>query len=67
MTFLLLGISYLLTPDVTGGAQNEGCQKAGGMFGLLAAFLAWYIAVAGIADSSNRYAELCIYFLMESY
>lgn len=28
-----------------------GLQKAGGVFGMLAAFLAWYNAFAGIADS----------------
>lgn len=27
---------------------------AGGVFGLLAAFLAWYNALAGLADTSNR-------------
>ncbi len=32
--------------------------KAGGFFGLLAAFAAWYNALAGIADDSNRYASL---------
>lgn len=28
-----------------------GLQKAGGVFGMLAAFLAWYNAFAGMADS----------------
>lgn len=32
-----------------------GLQKAGGVFGMLAAFLAWYNAFAGIADSSNSF------------
>lgn len=32
-----------------------GLQEAGGMFGLLAAFDAWYIALAGIADDSNSF------------
>lgn len=53
LTFLLLGLSYLYTPNVTGGAQNVAMQKAGGMFGLLAAFAAWWNALAGIADRSN--------------
>jgi succinate-acetate transporter protein len=51
MAFLLLGIGYLQNGS---GAPNEGCIKAGGAFGILAAFLAWYNALAGIADSSNR-------------
>jgi hypothetical protein len=38
------------------GAPRITAIKAGGAFGILAAFLAWYNAFAGIADSSNRYA-----------
>lgn len=34
---------------------NPPIIKAGGFFGLLAAFAAWYNALAGIADDSNRY------------
>lgn len=30
-------------------------MKAGGFFALLAAFLAWYNALAGIADTSNSF------------
>lgn len=52
MAFLLLGIGYLVTVD---GAPKESCIKAGGAFGILAAFLAWYNAFAGIADSSNSF------------
>lgn len=52
MAFLLLGIGYL---QHSGGAPMVSCIKAGGYCGLLAAFLAWYNAFAGIADSSNRY------------
>jgi succinate-acetate transporter protein len=51
MAFLLLGIGYLQND---GGHPQEGCIVAGGAFGLLAAFAAWYNALAGIADSSNR-------------
>lgn len=51
MAFLLLGIGYLQND----GAHPQGqCIIAGGAFGLMAAFLAWYNALAGIADSSNR-------------
>ncbi|KAK0866298.1 Meiotically up-regulated protein 86 protein [Friedmanniomyces endolithicus] len=52
MAFLLLGIGYLLNSS---GGPNESCIKAGGVFGLLAAFLAWYNALAGIADPSNSF------------
>ncbi|KAK5992520.1 Acetate permease A [Cladobotryum mycophilum] len=33
-------------------------QKAGGLFGFLAAFLAWYNALAGIQDSSNSFFQV---------
>jgi len=52
LAFLLLGIGYL---QHSGGAPNAGCIKAGGFFGLLAAFWAWYNAWAGIADSTNSF------------
>jgi succinate-acetate transporter protein len=51
IAFLLLGIGYL---ENDGTHPHSGCIKAGGYFGLFAAFLAWYNALAGIADNSNR-------------
>ncbi|KAL5114968.1 Meiotically up-regulated protein 86 protein [Pleosporales sp. CAS-2024a] len=52
MAFMLLGIGYL---KHNGKAPNEDCIIAGGAFGLAAAFLAWYNALAGIADSTNSF------------
>jgi succinate-acetate transporter protein len=52
LTFLLLGIAYL---QGGGDGTNLKVQKAGGFFGLLAAFAAWYNALAGIADTSNSF------------
>jgi succinate-acetate transporter protein len=52
MAFLLLGVGYL-TADAKG--PNLSCIKAGGYFGLFAAFLAWYNALAGIADTGNSF------------
>jgi len=52
LAFLLLSIGYLKA-DATG--PNTGCIKAGGLFGLLAAFWAWYNALAGIMDSTNSF------------
>merc|ERR1711939_409253 len=49
---LLIGIGYLRN---SGGHPNSGCIKAGGAFGILAAFAAWYNALAGIADTSNSF------------
>ncbi|MCJ1285983.1 hypothetical protein MMC26_005325 [Xylographa opegraphella] len=53
MAFLLLGIGYLQR-DAT-NSPNPPIIKAGGFFGLLAAFLAWYNALAGILDTSNSF------------
>ena len=37
--------------DLGNEAAAEGLKKTGGFFGFLAAFLAWYCALAGIQDS----------------
>jgi len=47
LAFLLLAIGNLL--------DNTPVVKGGGYFGLFAAFLAWYNALAGIADTSNSF------------
>lgn len=52
MAFLMLAIGYLRN---SGGHPNTGCIRAGGAFGILAAFAAWYNALAGIADTSNSF------------
>lgn len=52
LTFLLLGIAYLQGDH---HSAQPNIQKAGGFFGLLAAFAAWYNALAGLADTSNSF------------
>ncbi|KAJ9602526.1 Meiotically up-regulated protein 86 protein [Cladophialophora chaetospira] len=52
LAFLMLGLSFLCLND---GAPSVGLTRAGGAFGILAAFLAWYNALAGIADTSNSF------------
>jgi len=52
LALLMLGIGHLTHKN---GVANVPCIKAGGLFGLLAAFWAWYNAWAGIADSSNSF------------
>jgi len=54
MTFLLLAIARF---QLVNGAANVPVTKAGGFFGLLAAFLAWYNAWAGICDPSNSFFQ----------
>lgn len=55
IAFLMLGIGYLQHDGVE---PQQGCIKAGGVFGILAAFLAWYNALAGLADNTNRLVTL---------
>lgn len=45
-----MGVGHLVS-----GAASGGLIKAGGVFGLLAAFLAWYNALAGLSDRSNSF------------
>jgi succinate-acetate transporter protein len=54
LAFLMLACGEYATNN---GAAKAAVQltKAGGGFGMLAAFLAWYNAFAGIADSSNSF------------
>lgn len=52
MAFLLLSLGHLYND---GYSTNSALIKGGGYFGLFAAFLAWYNALAGIADNSNSF------------
>jgi len=53
MAFLFLAIAYG-NEDATGHPMPS-LVKTGGAFGLMAAFIAWYNALAGIADTSNSF------------
>jgi len=61
MLFFTLDLAFLMLAcgeyATNNGALSAAKQltKAGGGFGMLAAFLAWYNAFAGIADSSNSF------------
>jgi hypothetical protein len=52
LAFLMLALSFLCLDN---GEPSVGLTRAGGAFGILAAFLAWYNALAGIADTSNSF------------
>jgi len=54
ITFLLLAIAQFRLTD---GTPSSAVQKAGGFFGLLSAFMAWYNALAGLSDSSNSFMQ----------
>lgn len=54
LAFLFLAVSEFTKANGHAGTAL-GLQKTGGVFGLFAAFLAWYNAFAGIADTSNSF------------
>jgi succinate-acetate transporter protein len=58
IAFLCLGLSHLFHSEGVKATAHVGLQKAGGMFGLIAAFLAWYNAYAGMADRSNSFIQV---------
>jgi len=53
LAFLFLAIARF--QQSSAAALNVPCNKAGGYFGIFAAFMAWYNALAGIADDSNSF------------
>ncbi|KAF3936603.1 hypothetical protein ABW19_dt0208578 [Dactylella cylindrospora] len=53
LAFLFLSIAHFITEE--GGAPSVNLTKVGGVFGLIAAFLAWYNAFAGIVDAKNSW------------
>jgi uncharacterized protein len=56
IAFFCLAAGYFLADAKLG--PSVGPIKAGGALGVVAAILAWYNALAGIADSSNRYGSM---------
>jgi len=50
LTFLLLACGLF--------TAKEGVTKAGGWFGIITAFVAWYNAFAGIANKENSYIDV---------
>lgn len=49
LAFLFLAIAHLQSSN---GVAQSGCTKAGGYFGIFAAFMAWYNALAGMLDDT---------------
>jgi succinate-acetate transporter protein len=56
MAFLFLGLGWLFNTD---GVARKSLIQAGGYWGLFAAFMAWYNALAGIADDRYVPGALC--------
>lgn len=60
LAFLFLACeNYATNMGKTSAA--DGLRTAGGVFGMLAAFLAWYMALVGIQDSSNSFFQLPVF------
>jgi len=56
VTFLCLGIGYLYNTTANGvTTPNPHLVTAGGVFGIIAGFIAWWNMLAGIADRSNSF------------
>lgn len=55
ITFICLGTAYLDARNTADGHPHKGLTVAGGAFGIVAAFIAWYNMLAGIADPSNSF------------
>ncbi|POW12795.1 hypothetical protein PSTT_04329 [Puccinia striiformis] len=51
VTFLLLAIGKL-------SADTQALTKAGGVFGVITAFIAWYVAAAGLLEAENSFIRL---------
>ncbi|KAF4420246.1 glyoxylate pathway regulator GPR1 [Fusarium acutatum] len=62
--FFFLDICFLLLAcenyahDLGNHSAQLALQKAAGLFGFLAAFMAWYNALAGLQDSSNSFFQV---------
>lgn len=61
IAFLMLSCQYFAAGNGHATA-SVNLQKAGGLFGLLAAFLAWYCALAGIMDDRCVFKSKCRVF-----
>ncbi|KAL2675467.1 hypothetical protein Neosp_011653 [[Neocosmospora] mangrovei] len=64
LLFFFLDICFLMLAcenyahDLGNHTAQIALQKAAGLFGFLAAFLAWYNALAGLQDSSNSFFQV---------
>jgi len=53
ITFLLLAVARF--QQNAAGELNSSINKAGGVFGVITAFIAWYNALAGMLETSNSF------------
>lgn len=55
LAFLFLAIGHFQQPEP--GKTHVPLIKAGGFFGLMAAFLAWYCALSGLCDENTSFVK----------
>ncbi|EMC99689.1 hypothetical protein BAUCODRAFT_63927 [Baudoinia panamericana UAMH 10762] len=55
LTFLCLGAAYLDAQNNANAMPNVALTRAGGAFGMIASWLAWYNMLAGLLDPSNSF------------
>lgn len=55
IAFICLGVGYLDARNTADGAPNVPLTRAGGVFGIIASFIAWYNMMAGLLDRSNSF------------
>lgn len=66
LTFLMLAVAEFASSDGSGEAAAV-LARAGGAFGLVTAFLAWYNAFAGLVDDRSVFLCLTIFLLLFHY
>lgn len=55
LAFICLGAGYLDARNTADGHPNVPLTRAGGAFGIIAAFIAWYNMLAGLLDDGNSF------------
>lgn len=55
LAFICLGTAYLEARNTPDNLPHVGLTRAGGVFGMIAAFIAWYNMLAGILEPSNSF------------
>ncbi|KAI5803870.1 putative meiotically up-regulated gene 86 protein [Geopyxis carbonaria] len=58
LTFLMLSLCHLQHDN---GVANVAFGKAGGILGLITAFIAWWNALAGLLETSNSFFTVPVY------
>jgi len=61
LAFLMLSAAHFITEK--SGAPGVMLTQAGGVFGLMAAFLAWYNALVGLVDEKNSWFTIPVVHL----